>query len=101
MKIKNNIFYLIIFQLGLVLLIISNLINPHTVYSSKKNDLFYIIPFEKEVERGLSAFLKRTTTEAIENHADYIIFEIDTPGGRVDSAGEIGTIIQNVPTPTV
>src|SRR5699024_2133367 len=59
-----------------------------------------IIPIEDEVERGLEAFLTRSTEEAIENNADYIIFEIDTPGGRVDSAGKIGKLIQGLDIPT-
>src|SRR5699024_7666931 len=46
-------------------------------------------------------FLQRTTDEAIDNHAQYIIFEINTPGGRVDSAGEIATTIQNIHIPTI
>src|SRR5699024_12548110 len=49
---------------------------------------------------GLEAFLTRSTEEAIENNADYIIFEIDTPGGRVDSAGKIGKLIQDLDIPT-
>src|SRR5690625_2970047 len=61
------------------------------------NKLVYKIPIEKEIERGLEAFLKRTTDEAIEAGANHIIFEIDTPGGRVDSAGQIGTLIQSLP----
>src|SRR5699024_10068936 len=65
------------------------------------DDLVYVIPVEKEVERGLAAFLQRTTDEAIDNHAQYIIFEINTPGGRVDSAGEIATTIQNIHIPTI
>lgn len=64
------------------------------------NQLVYKIPIEKEVERGLEAFLKRTTNEAIEAGANHIIFEIDTPGGRVDSAGQIGTLIQSLPIET-
>lgn len=66
----------------------------------EKKDLIYIIPIEDEVERGLEAFLTRSTEEAIENNADYIIFEIDTPGGRVDSAGKIGKLIQDLDIPT-
>lgn len=65
-----------------------------------ENKLVYFIPIEKEVERGLEAFLKRTTNEAIEAGANHIIFEINTPGGRVDSAGQIGTLIQSLPLPT-
>jgi len=60
----------------------------------------YVIPIEKEVERGLEAFLKRTTAEAEEANADQILFEIDTPGGRVDSAGQIAKLLQNLDIPT-
>lgn len=42
--------------------------------------LVYVIPVEKEVERGLEAFLKRAVDEAMEEGANHIIFEIDTPG---------------------
>nr|WP_239544096.1 nodulation protein NfeD [Virgibacillus halotolerans] len=62
--------------------------------------LVYVIPIEKEVERGLEAFLIRATEEAEEAGADHIIFEIDTPGGRVDSAGQIAKLLQNLEIPT-
>ncbi|WP_058307408.1 NfeD family protein [Gracilibacillus massiliensis] len=58
--------------------------------------IVYVIPIENTVERGLEAFLKRTTTEATEANADHIIFEINTPGGRVDAAENIGEILQDV-----
>lgn len=67
---------------------------------SGDGELVYIIPIEKEVERGLEAFLIRATKEAEEANADHIIFEIDTPGGRVDSAGQIAKLLQNIDTPT-
>ncbi len=62
--------------------------------------LVYIIPIEKEVERGLEAFLKRTTTEAKEASADHIIFELNTPGGRVDAANNIAELLQDLEIPT-
>lgn len=65
-----------------------------------KGQLVYVIPIEKEVERGLEAFLVRTTTEAIEEGAQHIIFEINTPGGHVDSAEEIATLLQSLDVPT-
>jgi membrane-bound serine protease (ClpP class) len=61
--------------------------------------LVYVIPIEKEVERGLEAFLIRSTNEAVEAGANHIIFEIDTPGGRVDSAKQIGKLLQGLPIP--
>lgn len=68
--------------------------------SDGKGRLVYVIPVENEVERGLEAFLKRATEEAEEAGANHIIFEIDTPGGRVDSAGQIGKILQSIEAPT-
>ncbi|WP_420809396.1 NfeD family protein [Aquibacillus halophilus] len=62
--------------------------------------LVYVIPIEKEVERGLEAFLSRTTKEATVENADHIIFEINTPGGRVDAAGNIAEILQDLEIPT-
>lgn len=65
-----------------------------------ENKLVYIIPVEKEVERGLEAFLLRTTEEAKEAGANHIIFEINTPGGRVDSASQIAKTLQQIDIPT-
>lgn len=62
--------------------------------------LVYVIPVEKEVERGLEAFLNRVTEEAEEAGANHIIFEIDTPGGRVDSASQIAKLLQSIDVPT-
>ncbi|MFC3039100.1 nodulation protein NfeD [Virgibacillus xinjiangensis] len=63
-------------------------------------NLVYIVPIENEVERGLQAFLERATEEAVDANADHIIFEIDTPGGRVDAAGQIASMMQNLEIPT-
>src|SRR5690625_568690 len=60
--------------------------------------LVYVIPVKYEVERGLEAFIKRSIAEA--EYANHIIFEIDTPGGRVDSASSIATLIQDIDVPT-
>lgn len=65
-----------------------------------EGETVYIIPIEREVERGLESFINRATTEAMENGADHIVFEIDTPGGRVDSAGQIGSHIRSLTVPT-
>lgn len=76
--------------------------NSHVTEADKsaENKLVYFIPIEKEVERGLEAFLVRSTNEAIEAGASHIVFEIDTPGGRVDSAGQIGKLLQSLQIPT-
>lgn len=53
----------------------------------------YKIPVHEEVEKGLYAFLKRSIKEAEESGADAIIFELNTPGGFVDSAEKITNLL--------
>lgn len=74
--------------------------NQTAIHAEGEGKLVYVVPIEREVERGLEAFLERTSMDAVEANADHIIFEIDTPGGRVDSAGQIASILQNLEVPT-
>ncbi|WP_240501862.1 nodulation protein NfeD [Bacillus sp. MUM 13] len=61
----------------------------------------YIVPIENTVEDGLYAFLSRALDKAEKDHASLVIFEINTPGGLVDSAGKIAKILGNTPLKTV
>ncbi|WP_371809551.1 nodulation protein NfeD [Halobacillus sp. Marseille-Q1614] len=70
-----------------------------TVSADGEGKQVYVIPVENTVERGMTAFLERTTSEAVDAGADHIIFEIDTPGGRVDAAGAIGELFQDLEIP--
>lgn len=65
------------------------------------NDLVYVVPVEETVEKGLSSFLKRAVETAEEDRAKAIIFEINTPGGAVDAAGEIGKLLSTTSIKTV
>jgi membrane-bound serine protease (ClpP class) len=64
-----------------------------------EGNLVFFIPVEQEVERGLEAFLQRSLETAVERGADHIVLKIDTPGGRVDAAGNIAKIIQESEIP--
>lgn len=88
----------ILFILLIVTLSLFN-INEIKAQDNGSGKLVHVIPIEKEVERGLEAFLRRTTSEAVDANVDHIIFEINTPGGRVDAANNIGEIIQDVTIP--
>jgi membrane-bound serine protease (ClpP class) len=55
-----------------------------------------VIPVEREVDYGLYAFLKRATTEALEQKPDYIIYKVNTYGGELHSAFEIVDLILSV-----
>ncbi|MBR3120181.1 nodulation protein NfeD [Oceanobacillus profundus] len=98
-RLKQYILIIAAISIALIYLVLDN-ISIASAEEQGGGKSVYVIPIEREVERGLEAFLERTTSEAVEAGADHIIFEIDTPGGRVDAAGQIGQIIQGLPIPT-
>ncbi len=53
----------------------------------------YVIPLREDVDRYLGVFLGRSLEEAEKAGAETVIFEIDTFGGRVDTALEIASKI--------
>ncbi|OAB30319.1 serine protease [Paenibacillus macquariensis subsp. defensor] len=66
-----------------------------------KSGTVYIIPIDQDIERGLQKFMERGFTEAKEMNASLIVLEINTPGGRIDTAHNIVDIIRNSEIPTV
>jgi membrane-bound serine protease (ClpP class) len=56
----------------------------------------YAIPIKGEIDRALLTFVRRSVQEAESRKVGTIIFEIDTFGGRVDSALQIATLIGSV-----
>ncbi len=60
----------------------------------------YVIPVKQSVEAGMQSFLKRAFKEAEEANAEHVVLVINTLGGRVDSAEEIGHMIRTSPVPT-
>lgn len=59
-----------------------------------------IVPVKQKVEQGLHSFLKRAFREANEARAEHIVLIVNTFGGRVDSASEIGQLIRSSSIPT-
>lgn len=55
------------------------------------------IPVDNTIERGLESFLKRAFAEAEAQQADLVLLDINTPGGEVGAAGEIGKLIREAP----
>ncbi len=53
----------------------------------------YIIPIEGEIDRSLTVFVRRSIEKALSENIQHIIFEIDTFGGRVDSALQLAALI--------
>jgi len=53
----------------------------------------FVIPIHGEIDRALTVFLRRNIKQAVQEKVRFIIFDIDTFGGRVDSALQIATLI--------
>ncbi len=73
---------------------------PHTVFGDEK-PVAYVIELHGEIDRSLMVYLSRGVEKAIDNDSSVIIFDIDTFGGRVDSALQITSLIGgagNIPT---
>jgi membrane-bound serine protease (ClpP class) len=55
-----------------------------------------IIPVKGDIENALTAFVLREGRKALAEGAAFIVFEIDTFGGRVDSALQIASFISSI-----
>ncbi len=64
-------------------------------------NLVYVAKIDKEIDLGLAPYVKRIINEAEKNKAKYIIFEINTFGGRVDAATQIKDAILDSKIPTI
>ncbi|AIQ54239.1 NfeD family protein [Paenibacillus sp. FSL R7-0331] len=64
-----------------------------------KSGPVFIIPVDQEIERGLQSFLERGFAEAANYGAVLIVLTIDTPGGLVNSAEQIGTMVRDSEIP--
>lgn len=69
--------------------------------STPKTGPVFIIPVDQEIRQGLQSFLERGFEEAGNYGAVLIVLEIDTPGGLVASAEEIGTMIRDSSIPVL
>jgi membrane-bound serine protease (ClpP class) len=64
------------------------------------NGFVYVVPIQGIIDGGAAAFVKRAYREAEAKGANLVLLEIDTPGGRLDSAVSIWQTIINSPVPS-
>lgn len=64
-----------------------------------EGELVYVVYVHETVERGMLRYMERAFAEAIDDNAAHIILEVNTPGGAVDAAGDIGDLIQQTTIP--
>ena len=65
----------------------------------RKGDVV-VVPLSGEVSGSLATFIRRTEKEAESSGASAIIFEMNTYGGRLDSAEEITNVLNRATIPT-
>jgi membrane-bound serine protease (ClpP class) len=82
-------------------LVIGFVFSIFPVGTSAQGETIYVVPVEKTVEKGLFAFLERAVKEAENDGASAIIFDVNTPGGAVDAAGEIGKLFTTTDLRTI
>ena len=67
-----------------------------TAQSSSSEDKVWVIPIKGDIAPSTSTFVRREARSALANGATVLIFEIDTFGGRVDSALQITSFIMSI-----
>ncbi|MDP4096989.1 nodulation protein NfeD [Paenibacillus sp. P96] len=92
---------LLAFLLLALLLLPLGGIRPMAAASAEGIGPVFVIPVNQEIERGLENIMERGFREAEQSKAGLIILEINTPGGRVDTAERIGELIKSSNIPTV
>ncbi|MDR2029285.1 MAG: nodulation protein NfeD [Treponema sp.] len=69
---------------------------PEPVPEGPGSGPVWFIPVRGDIEPSLAAFVRREVRKALAGDAAFIVFEIDTFGGRVDSALQITSFIMSI-----
>lgn len=73
----------------------------NSTLSAQDTALVYVIDIRNEIGSGLGTYISDGIQTAEMAGADAIVFDVDTPGGRVDSAVNIIRSIQDTQVPTL
>ncbi len=83
-------------RLFTVYLIISVCVLPISCLAASSGNKVYVIPVSGEVSPGMAVFIERAIKDALAERPEVLIFEMDTFGGRVDSALQIVDAVSNI-----
>ena len=92
---KTRVTSYLLIILGVCLLAIS------LISSAQDDALVHIVNIRDEIGSGIMTYIQSGIKRAETANADAIIFDVDTPGGRVDSAQKIMDAIQDTKVPTI
>jgi len=86
----------LLFSLLCLMMGLTMFLSPPTTTATSYHKAVWI-PVDSTIERGLESFLHRAFAEAQEQQADLVILHINTPGGEVNAADQIGQLIRQSP----
>ncbi|MWC27500.1 nodulation protein NfeD [Paenibacillus sp. MMS18-CY102] len=90
----------VLLPLMLFPLLLVTVVHAETKPAPAAGGAVYVIHAKQTVQAGLQSFLERAYKEAEEAHAERVVLVLNTYGGRVDSAEEIGGLIKTSKVPT-
>ncbi|MCY4402667.1 MAG: ATP-dependent Clp protease proteolytic subunit [Candidatus Poribacteria bacterium] len=76
-------------------------LSPIASIFAQDSALVYVLDIRTEIGGGVSSYIMKGIQKAESAKADAIIFDVDTPGGKVDSAVKIIRLIQDTKIPTI
>lgn len=88
---------MILIRLFSVFILFSGLFLLPAAYGKTDPPKVYVIPVSGMVEPGMAAYIKRVVSEIRHDETAMVVFQLDTFGGRVDSAFEIVESISSIP----
>ncbi len=84
-----------------ITLLVASFLLMFPAHAKEEKGDVYVVPIQNDVEKGLYAYLDRAIETAEKNDASLIIFDMNTPGGAVDAARDIGNRIADTDIKTV
>ncbi len=73
---------------------------PANAREAIRKDEIVVVPIQGEVAPSLLAFVRRAVKTAEINQASAIVFDMDTYGGRLDTASNIVNVLNQIKIPT-
>jgi membrane-bound serine protease (ClpP class) len=86
--------------IGICIACVFGVAAPATAREIIQKDDVVVVPLHGEVSPSLLAFLRRAMKTAEGNEASAIVFEINTYGGRLDTATDIVNALNQIKVPT-
>ncbi len=83
--------------LGILCLFLWGILSgTHLAGEAKDTGVLFVIPVHGDIVPSLESFIRRHVSKAIDEGATVLVFDIDTFGGRVDTALQISSFIGSI-----